>query len=214
MDDWPRCRARVAKGAVLSLALWASSARAQAQPSGTTWEDGPEPPARRAEAAPAPAAPLPSPSTTLSAPRSPDAPRASEPLDVDVEPFEYDPARGVPPGYHVVSRARRGFVIAGAIAFGVWYAFCVVAATVRESATVLAVPVIGPLIYLPRSDVHTNERPFWGALSVAQGVGATLFVVGLAARKRWVVRDRESRFYLGPTQVGTSGYGVGAWARF
>jgi len=121
------------------------------------------------------------------------------------KPLRMDPDNP-PPGYHTESRARSGFVVAGAVMFGISY---VLSATVAISAQAgndsgyqaLFVPVVGPFIALgsTHATVGTNdatvqvERVFGAMGLVIDGLiqvsGASLLVVGLAVRRDVVVRD-------------------------
>jgi hypothetical protein len=212
------------RGAAWCLTLLGSHALAQsAQPSdadaaqapGAQWEDAPAEPA-----APAPVAPEPSALPEQSAAPMPPAPIgwAPGPLPPDAEPEPYDPARGVPPGYHLEGRVRKGFVISGAIVFGASYGLSVLPAMTvgggGDDRAVLFLPLAGPFIYLTQNVHDPDERLAWCVVGAGQAIGAALFIVGLTVKSRWIVPDERTGLYVGPMQVGRTGYGAGASLRF
>jgi hypothetical protein len=132
------------------------------------------------------------------------APQGYAVLPTAVTPMNPD---NPPPGYHTESRSRSGFVVSGAVMFGIAYVLSATAAIAAESANdsgygPLFIPVVGPFVAM--GSTHTFQgtsdaaeqvgRVFGGIGLVVDGLlqvaGASLIVVGLAVRKDVVVRDR------------------------
>lgn len=112
-----------------------------------------------------------------------------------------------PDGYHTETRARSGLVVAGAVMLGVGYGISAAAAGAGlsggdEELVPLFVPVIGPFWALDTSDVFRQASDgaeqtgnVFGAIGlildgIVQATGFTLLIVGLAARKTVIVRDK------------------------
>jgi hypothetical protein len=108
----------------------------------------------------------------------------------------------IPPGYHPATRVRKGFVIGGAITFGVMYLFTALGATVADAtcdgfsgsgscANALFVPVVGPFIQMGQcSGSNCGLGDFWlGFDGVVQGLGLAMFIYGLAAPSTVLVRN-------------------------
>lgn len=121
-----------------------------------------------------------------------------------------------PPGYHTESRSRRGIVLGGALMLGIPYLISagVGAAGITDhnrGIVPMLVPVVGPFITLETSHVFEGTRDqaatvgrVFGAMGlIVDGVlqvgGLSLVVVGLAAQKRVVVRDRDEPAAAVPT---------------
>ena len=61
--------------------------------------------------------------------------------------LRYEEGDPIPPGYHVVQRARQGLVIAGTIVFAVSYGIALTVALVddfKDQTGSLAIPIAGP----------------------------------------------------------------------
>lgn len=118
----------------------------------------------------------------------------------------YRDEQGVPPGYHLETRLRKGPVIAGSIMLGAGYLGSVAAATQflanegddGSDAWPLFIPIAGPFITLGNLDFNDNE---WGGLlfvvagiplildGLLQTGGAALLIGGLASPKQIIKRD-------------------------
>jgi hypothetical protein len=115
-----------------------------------------------------------------------------------------------PPGYHAESRIRGGLVLGGALLLAIPY---VIGAGVAAGADGdgnrrldgLYVPVVGPFIAIAqersfagdRNDLTGVGNAFGGALMIVDGIlqvgGLAMVVVGVAAQKTVVVRDRNAQ---------------------
>jgi hypothetical protein len=111
-----------------------------------------------------------------------------------------------PPGYHTESRARSGLVVGGAVMFGISYVLSVTGAVAGSAGgsteyNPLYIPVLGPFIALgsthtfeATNDAGTQVGRVFGAIGLIfdgliQVTGASLIIVGVAARRDVVVRD-------------------------
>ena len=150
--------------------------------------------------------------------------------------LRYEEGDPVPPGYHVVSRARQGLVIAGTIVFAVSYGIALGAALVddfNDQTSWLAIPLAGPWLMMynraqPRCDTTTSSdvcfeheletilRFYLAVDGVAQAAGATMLGFGIAGRKLLVRDDSYAavRVRILPGRVGSSGYGAMLAGRF
>lgn len=111
---------------------------------------------------------------------------------------EQDP---VPPGYVPDTRAHRGLVVSGVAMFGGAYLISLLMAgtalSENESDLVpLAIPIVGPFVTIESAQVDADndggERLALILLifdGVVQAGGAALFIAGLAAQQRIVVRQ-------------------------
>ena len=112
----------------------------------------------------------------------------------------------VPPGYHSVPRTRTRLIIAGACVLGTLYSFSALAAQDKEN-TVLAVPVIGPLLQL--AGKHGDDAP---ALLVIDGLGqvagAVMLIVGLSTSSTVLVRNDLAEVHIAPMMT-KEGAGAG-----
>lgn len=144
------------------------------------------------------------------------------PLSVPPPPPRMDPDHP-PPGYHTESRARRGMVLGGGLMLGIGYLISagVGAAGITDhnrGLVPMLVPVAGPFITLETSHVFEGTRDqaatvgkVFGAMGlildgVLQVGGLSMVVVGLAAPKQTVVRDRDEEPRAAPTvAIGPAG---------
>lgn len=112
-----------------------------------------------------------------------------------------------PEGYHTESRARSGMVVAGGVMLGVGYVISAASAGAglsdgNDDLVPLFIPVAGPFVTLSTArvfrggaDSGEDVGKVFGAIGLildglVQTAGFTLLVVGLAARKDVVVRDK------------------------
>ena len=115
---------------------------------------------------------------------------------------EYRSGEPPPEGYVLKSKINKGLVISGAIVFGVFYGISLVGASAEDSSggdgSALYIPIIGPIIWgysdqtydNSESDEDKKARETFGVfLGISQGVGATLFIAGLAAKSKYWVRE-------------------------
>jgi hypothetical protein len=127
------------------------------------------------------------------------------PPDTRPSVLEYDPDKPIPPGYHLESYARKGFVISGSIIFGISYGIALaVASSTTESSSyssssspsysssgddgvpfnnsLLYVPLLGP--WLALGTVKENDCSSSGSYTYCSGnssevtVWRTLMVIG------------------------------------
>ena len=147
--------------------------------------------------------------------------------------LRYEEGDPIPPGYHVVQRARQGPVIAGTIVFSVSYGIALSAATINDfddQTQWLAVPVAGPwLMMWERSRPQCNTQTGTGCVEesletvlrfylafdgIAQAVGVGLLAFGISGRKILVRDDSYARVHFTPTRIGSTGYGAMLSGRF
>src|SRR5207248_8479364 len=130
----------------------------------------------------------------------------------------------VPLGYVVEKTHGTWGIVAGSILVGAFFTYGLLAAkNVQGEGLLLAVPVLGPPALLATRRNHCKPKCFGieqDALiidSVGQGVGATLFILGLTLEGSKLVRQDlagpRATGMLVPIRVG-SGYGVGAVGSF
>jgi len=152
--------------------------------------------------------------------------------------MRYVEGQPIPAGYHVETRPRKGFVVAGAIVFGSLYVISVSVAgsSKRTGDGYLLIPVMGPFIDLGARDdrcsssnsfacssTDSSER-FWLTFDgIGQAAGATLLIVGLAAQEKMLERDDvpltskrggDFAWTLTPRSFGKSGLGLGVLGSF
>jgi hypothetical protein len=150
--------------------------------------------ARSASAQPvAPVYPYPSPYPTYGQPLVPH-PR-----------LRYEPGQLPPPGYHLESNPRKGFVISGTITFAVPYAVSATIGMVSQNKTDLwlLVPVVGPVGALANGRAEcqkVDRRDCTAETLIAIGLGfdialqtagALLFTTGFVFPKKEWVGDYE-----------------------
>jgi hypothetical protein len=143
----------------------------------------------------------------------------------------YEDGQPIPEGYRLRTGPNKGLVIAGAIVGGGAYVFGVAGAVdsdFEDNATYLFIPLAGPWLMIaagsdppkpcPMGQTCPTGNPsykslFIGAAGVAQAVGAVLFITGLTAERRYLLRkDVEVSFV--PASFGRDGYGLGAVGTF
>lgn len=148
--------------------------------------------------------------------------------------LRYEEGDPIPPGYHVVERARQGPVIAGTIVFAVAYGIALSVAMIddfKDQTSWLAIPLAGPwLMMWNRSkpdctstsssndcvdaSLETILRFYLAIDGVAQAVGAGLLGFGMAGRKVLVRDDSYASVRLLPAHLGSAGYGAMLAGRF
>lgn len=121
----------------------------------------------------------------------------------------YDPDQPPPAGYTLVTRPRRPFVVTGAFAFGLAYTISLAefaARTPDDETDMLAIPLVGPLMTITRSEpcpvseedefgqsdceVERDLRIIWyGFDTTFQLMGAAFVALGFAVPSRWYFRD-------------------------
>lgn len=225
---------------------------AKAAPATGVQQSAPPPPAEPTPPAPAvapaePAAAAPEPTPQAAATRKAASPAATEPApgeeSVELKPpvseqprelpyYEGEPA---PAGYRLVERTRRGWIIAGALTFGIPYAISVsVAAGGRYEDPVgwLLLPIVGPWVAAGRleddvdcvdsssdssldtcDDVAT-QRGLLAFDGLAQAAGAVMIVLGMTSPRQLWVLDSATELEVTPVRLGRSGYGVAATGTF
>ena len=117
----------------------------------------------------------------------PPDPRGPEEMD------DVDLDRPAPAGYTKVTTRRRGFIIAGAITFGVSYGSSVVAGTIAGIGSTsmrgdaLFIPFAGPFIEAAGS----SDKALLVGIGLAQVAGAVMFGFGIATHKHLLVRNDQ-----------------------
>jgi hypothetical protein len=111
---------------------------------------------------------------------------------------EFDENAPVPYGYTKRPRSRLGFIIGGAVTFGVSYGISVLAAAIGEDlkdagdtdedVSSLWIPVIGPFLQLRHTETSTGKL-YVAHLGIAQALGATLLIYGVLNPKSILVRN-------------------------
>jgi hypothetical protein len=138
--------------------------------------------------------------------------------------YPYREGTPIPPGYHLESRPRSGFVTAGFVVTGIPYAIGLMAAssaTFANASGWLAIPFAGPWLTMgnrewrclgkSESEQSDNCAPdlILAPLivdGVIQTIGGTFLLIGYLATKEYVVRD-DLALVVAPSPVG-SGYGL------
>jgi hypothetical protein len=148
--------------------------------------------------------------------------------------LRYEEGDPIPPGYHVVQRARGGLVIAGTITFSVSYGIALSAAMINDfddQTHWLAIPVVGPWLMMwdrsrPNCDSQTGTgcveesletvlRFYLAIDAIAQAAGAGMLAFGIAGRKILVRDDNPyASVRLVPGRIGAVGYGATLVGRF
>jgi len=132
--------------------------------------------------------------------------------------IDYEEGQPIPPGYRPEEKIRKGLVIAGACVFGGVYLVTVIMVSTTASDAVdrgegpewLYVPLAGPFIAIAAIDgMNTGVGALLALDGVAQVGGLAMFIAGLAAKKKVLVRDYSmggTRIELTPTiGVGSAG---------
>lgn len=124
----------------------------------------------------------------------------------EITNFDFDGDEPVLPGYTVVSRRRKGLIIAGAITLGVSYAMSAsVGTNPHAPIPEMFIPFAGPFLEIRHHD-EREERGILAALGAAQIVGAIMLTTGLVAKKRTLVRnDLLDELAIAPMANGGTG---------
>jgi hypothetical protein len=144
----------------------------------------------------------------------------------------YDETKGIPPGYRLEERVRKGMVISGAIVLGVPYVIGInvaAAANFENHSYWLLVPGVGPFLTLATRDDSCNEDGTAGEAvdcigdafvrfylvldGIMQMTGGTLFLLGVTQTKQVLVRQ-DVTLRVAPRPIGQSGYGLGVIGTF
>jgi len=143
----------------------------------------------------------------------------------------YEDGDPIPPGYRLVTRKRRGLIIAGSIVTGVPWAFGVMGAVgndFQDNTGLLLIPVIGPWALLATNTARdgscgptdsfcdASKASLRSALvldGIVQLAGASMFVAGMFFPRTRLVR-RDVVVSVVPTTLGHGGYGIGALGTF
>jgi len=147
--------------------------------------------------------------------------------------LRYEEGDPIPPGYHVVHRARQGLVIARTIGFGLSYGIALSVAMIddfNDETSWLTVPIAGPWLMMynrsqPNCDSQTGTgcveqsletvlRFYLAIDGVAQAAGAVMLGFGIAGRKLLVRDDGYASVRILPARLGASGYGAMLAGRF
>jgi hypothetical protein len=139
----------------------------------------------------------------------------------------YDESKGVPAGYHIDERVRKGPIIAGSIVAGVPYLIGVniaAASGFENHSYWLLVPGIGPLLTMATRDKCESQSGTTSSNDsvdcvgdallamvliidgLMQTTGVVLFGVGIGSTKKVLVRDKAA-LHLRPHRFQT-GYGL------
>ena len=180
-------------GLVAAAAITLTSGQASAQGYGSP--PPPPPPGFEPQAAPPPAGYYVPNSVAQSGPR---------------QINDWEEGEPVPPGYHPVSRIRKGFVVGGAVTFGTLYLITVISAAVYHdasggsgSANGLYIPVVGPFVQMANTSSATGNV-FLAIDGLGQAAGAALLIAGIAAPKMVLVRNDLAKVEIQPGLVSLS----------
>ena len=143
----------------------------------------------------------------------------------------YEDGDPIPPGYRLVTRKRRGLIIAGSIVTGVPWAFGVMGAVgndFQDNTGLLLIPVIGPWALLatntardgncgPTDTICDGSKAALRSALVFDGIvqlaGASMFVAGMFFPRTRLVRSDVVVSFV-PTTFGHGGYVIGALGSF
>jgi len=140
---------------------------------------------------------------------------------------DWETGEPIPPGYHPVTRVRKGLIIGGAVTFGVVYLLTALTGAVvndvsvatggtGRSAKLLLIPVAGPFTLLGTT-VSAAGQFLLVLDGVAQAGGLAMLVAGIAAPKTVLIRnDLAKKFEIRPTPMtfGAQSAGFGFVGKF
>lgn len=130
-----------------------------------------------------------------------------------------------PVGYVEVYKKRKGLVIAGSTVFGAVYLASILASVADRT---LLVPIAGPMIagFRHKKDPHLSDSEakddiyavrLVGTLgTIAQTAGVTMFIIGMASKKKmWLRQDVAGvKLQLAPTLIGNNSPSLGIYGTF
>lgn len=128
---------------------------------------------------------------------------------------DWEEGEPIPPGYHPITRIRKGLVIGGALTFGITYLITALSGAVvadvsagNREAMRLVIPVAGPFTLLSTGTASGDMFLVFNGLVQAAGVG--MLIGGLAAPKTVLVRN-DLAFQIKPTPMtfGSNSAGFG-----
>lgn len=143
---------------------------------------------------------------------------------------DWEPGEPIPPGYHPVTRIRKGLVIGGSVLFGTVYLISALtgaavsdvctasgSASCGRSAKLLFIPVVGPFTMLGNTTSALGN--FALVLDgLAQAGGVAMLIAGIAAPKTVLVRNDLAKPKLEispvPMSFGSNSAGFGFVGRF
>ncbi|APR75066.1 Hypothetical protein A7982_00412 [Minicystis rosea] len=112
---------------------------------------------------------------------------------------DWEEGEPIPPGYHPVTRIRKGLVIGGAVTFGVTYLLTALTGAAisdiggSKSAKLLLIPIGGPFAVL---STHSTLGDFFCVFDgIVQAAGVGMFIAGLAAPKTVLVRNDLAKHF-------------------
>jgi len=136
---------------------------------------------------------------------------------------DYEEGEPVPPGYHPDTRVRTGFVVGGAVTFGVLYLLSVLVGAAitdtnralgeKERGELLYVPVAGPFLQMMNTESSTGNVML-AIDGAGQALGATLLIVGITSPRTVLVRNDLGQVRIMPMKMGQSGGGIGLGGTF
>jgi hypothetical protein len=161
-------------------------------------------------------------------------PQSEGALPPDME-LPYEEGQRIPPGFRLVEKPRRGFIIAGSVVTGVLWALSTVgavAADFEDHSGWLVVPGAGPWLMLLAGGARDHcQNVTYGTTTtsscasnsglratltldgIGQTAGAILFISGFAFPTKRLIRQDVTVSVL-PTRVGRDGYGLGVVGAF
>lgn len=138
------------------------------------------------------------------------APASSSCADAGPEQMDYD-SDTVPPCYTHVRRRRKGLVLGGAVTLGLSYAMALAGAAAtqqsqdpddRKGGEWMAVPVVGPFIYVGENERGLAPGVILGLLETG---GAAMLIAGLATHRDLFVRVDTLTVRVTPIVGATNG---------
>jgi hypothetical protein len=117
--------------------------------------------------------------------------------------LDYEEGAPIPPGYHLETHVRKGFIIGGAATFGCFYLASVFTGLIGELGASISnqnnnfapmyIPIAGPFVTIKTANADATGGFALGVLGVAQVVGAGLLITGIAAPSTNLVRNDVSK---------------------
>ncbi|MBV9950234.1 MAG: hypothetical protein JOZ69_25560 [Myxococcales bacterium] len=118
---------------------------------------------------------------------------------------DWEEGEPIPAGYHPVTRARKGMIVAGAVPLGILYFLSALVGAVAHdanqgrdhSADGLFIPVVGPFITMTQQSSAT-ANVFLAVDGIGQSAGLALLIYGFASPQTVLMRDQAG---LAPSLV-------------